>query len=47
MTNDDSRAAGGAGEAASVSSLGLAVGHDGTFGECVDGEDIADGECSY
>ena len=47
MTDDDGGAAGGSGEGASVTSLGLAVGHDGTFGECVDGEDIADGECSY
>lgn len=42
MTDDDSGAAGGSGEAASVTSLGLAVGDDGTFGEGVDGQDIAD-----
>lgn len=47
VTDDDGRAAGGAGEGASVTGLGLAVGDDGTFGEGVDGQDIADGESSY
>ena len=47
MTDDDGGAARGAGEGASVTSLGLAVGDDGTFGEGVDGQDIADGESSY
>lgn len=46
MTDDDGRGAGGSCEAASVTSLGLAVGDDGTFGEAVDGQDIADGESS-
>ena len=47
MTDDNGGAAGGSGERASVTSLGLAVGHDGSFGESVDGEDIADREGSY
>ena len=47
VTDDDGGAARGAGEGASVTSLGLAVGDDGTFGEAVDGQDIADGESSY
>lgn len=47
MTDDDGGAAGSSGEGASVSGLGLAVGDDGTFGEAVDGQDIADGESSY
>lgn len=47
VTDDDGRGAGGSCEAASVTSLGLAVGDDGTFGEAVDGQDIADGESSY
>ena len=47
MTNDDGGAAGGSGEGASVTGLGFAVGDDGTFGEAVDGQDIADGEGSY
>jgi len=46
VTDDDGGAARGAGEGASVTSLGLAVGDDGTFGEAVDGQDIADGESS-
>ena len=46
VTDDDGGAAGGSGEGASISGLGLAVGHDGSFGECVDGQDIADGESS-
>ncbi len=47
MTNDDGGAAGSSGEGASVTGLGLAVGNNGTFGESVDGQDIADGERSY
>ena len=47
MTDDDGGAAGGSGEAASVTSLGLAVGDNGSFGEAIDGQDIADGESSY
>ena len=47
MTDDDGRAAGSSGEGASISGLGFAVGNDGTFGEAVDGQDIADGESSY
>ncbi len=47
MTDDDGGAAGGSGEGAAVTSLGLAVRNDGTFGEAVDGQDIADGESSY
>jgi len=44
VTDDDARVAGGAGDAATVTKLGLDVGDDGTFGHGVDGEDIADGE---
>ena len=47
VTDDDGGAAGSSGEGASVTSLGLAVGDDGTFGETVHGQDIADGESSY
>ena len=47
MTNDDGGAAGCSGEAASVTGLGLAVGDDGSFGEAIHGQDIADGESSY
>jgi hypothetical protein len=47
VTDDDGGAAGGSGEGASVTSLGLAVRDDGTFGEAIDGQDIADGESSY
>ena len=47
VTDDDGRAAGSSGEGASVSGLGFAVGNDSTFGETVDGQDIADGESSY
>jgi hypothetical protein len=46
VTDDDGGAARGSGEGASVTSLGLAVGDNGTFGEAVDGQDIADGESS-
>jgi len=46
VTDDDGGAAGGSGEGASVTSLGLAVRDDGTFGEAIDGQDIADGESS-
>jgi len=46
VTDDDGGAAGSSGEGASVSGLGLAVRNDGTFGESVDGQDIADGESS-
>jgi len=46
VTDDDGGAARSSGEGASVTSLGLAVGDDGTFGEAVDGQDIADGEGS-
>lgn len=41
MTDDDGGAAGSSGERASISGLAFAVGDDGTFGEGVDGEDIA------
>ena len=47
VTDDDGRAAGSSGEGASVSGLGFAVGNDSSFGEAVDGQDIADGESSY
>ena len=47
VTDDDGRGAGGSGEGAAVTSLRLAVGNDGTFGEGVDGQDIADGEIGY
>lgn len=47
MADDDRGAAGGAGERASVTGLGLAVGDDGAFGQGVDGQDIADRERSY
>lgn len=47
VTDDDGGAAGGSGEGASVSGLGLAVGDDGTFGEGVDGQDIANSQSSY
>jgi len=46
VTDDDGGAAGGAGEGPSVTGLGLAVGDDGSFGEAIDGQDIADRESS-
>lgn len=47
VADDDGGGAGSSGEGASVTGLGFAVGDDGTFGEAVDGQDIADGEGSY
>jgi len=47
VTDDDSGGAGSAGEAASVSELGLDVGDDGTFGHGVYGQDVADGKRSF
>lgn len=47
VTDDDGGGAGGSCEGAAITSLGLAVGDDGTFGEAVHGQDIADGERSY
>ena len=44
MTDDDGGSAGGAGEGAAISELGLNVGNDGALGHGVDGEDVADGE---
>jgi len=44
VADDDGGAAGGAREGASVTGLGLAVRDDGTFGEGVHGQDIADRE---
>ena len=47
VADDDGGAAGGAREGASVTGLGLAVRDDGTFGEGVHGQDIADREIGY
>ena len=47
MTDDDSGGAGGAGEGAAVTELRLTIGHDGSFGHCVNRENIADSERGY
>jgi len=47
VTDDNGGAAGSSGEGASISGLGFAVGNDGTFGEAIDRQDIADGESSF
>ena len=44
VTDDDGGSAGGAGEGAAISELGLNVGNDGALWHGVDGEDVADGE---
>ncbi len=47
VADDDGGAAGSSGEGASVTGLGLAVRDDGTFGEGVHRQDIADREIGY
>ena len=47
VTDDNSGGAGGTGEAATVTELGLNVGDDGALGHHINGKDIADGQRSY
>jgi len=42
VTDDDGGGAGGTGETATVTELGLNVGDNGTLGHHIDGEDVAD-----
>ena len=47
VADDDGGGAGGAGEDATVTELGLNVGDDGALRQRVDGEDVTDGQRSY
>jgi len=47
VTNDNGGGAGGAGETSAVTELSLNIGHDGTFGHCAHGEDVANGKSSF
>lgn len=47
VTDDDGRGAGSSGERASVSDLGLAVGHNSSFGELVDWKNVSNAESGY
>ena len=44
VANNDSGGAGGTGEAATVTELGLDVGDNGALGHHIDGKDVSDGE---
>lgn len=47
VTDDDGGDTGGAGEDTTVSPLGLNIGHDGTLGHGVDGENVANSKGGY
>jgi len=47
VTDDDGGGAGGTGEAATVTELGLDVGDNGALWHHINGEDVADGERGY